>query len=404
MINQEISKPVRVAIIISHPIQHFCPQYASYAHNLKWKTKVFFASTLGVDSYEDKDFKQSIRWNNLYLDQFDHLFLNDGRNLPISTALDAPELGDALSTYNPDVVVVSGYSQKFQRRAYSWAVFNKKSIFYGADSERMQKRLWWKEAIKFLFLIKYFVNVNRVLTVGNANELYYNHYGVSLRKMTRVGFSIDLKMYQSYLEQYLVHRDVVRQRLSINNNVVVLAVVGKLVKRKRQIDLIKALLLLETLSNVEYHLLVIGSGEQLSPMEQSAMELKRNKVHFMGFTHPEQLPELYSATDIYVHPSEIEPHSLAISEAIFLGCPVILSDRCGSYGPHDDVQIGTNGLIYKCGNISGLVNCIQTLGENESLRLKFSTNSKDYAQVSQKRAHGLGLEAALIAEGFKLTS
>lgn len=400
MINEITLNTIRVAIVISHPIQHFCPQYASYACNSKWKLKVFFASTLGVDTYEDIDFKQSIRWNNLYLDQFEHTFLNEGRNLPISSTLDAPDLDVALSAYNPDVVILSGYSQKFQRRAYLWAILNQKKIFYGSDSERMQKRLWWKEIIKFIFLTKYFTNINRLLTVGNANELYYSYYGVSLRKMTRVGFSIDLRMYQDYLDNYAINRDILRDRLAINKKTVVLTVVGKLIKRKRQIDLIQALLYLESLSSIEYHLLIAGSGEQLSKLEKNALKLKKNKIHFMGFIDPEQLPLLYCATDIYVHPSEIEPHSLAISEAIFLGCPVILSDRCGSYGTHDDVQIGANGLVYKCGDISALAECIKALGENEELRLQFSTNSKAYAQISQKRAHGLGLEAALIAENF----
>lgn len=396
---------IRIAIIISHPIQHFCPQYASYAAHQGWHIKVFFASTLGVDSYQDKDFGKSIQWSNLYLDQFDHIFLNNRQNHVISPYLDAPDLDQALVDYDPHVVMVSGYSQKFQRRAFSWANAHKKLIFYSADSERMHHSPWWKEIIKYPFLIQYFKKVNRVLSVGNANEFYYQHYGVPLKKMTRVGFSIDIRLYEDFSKKRTVYNEDTRQKLSIPNTAIVLSVVGKFIKRKRHIDLIQALILLEQISPLEYHLLLIGSGELQEELKATAAnKLQKNRVHFTGFVHPEQLPELYAATDIYTHPSEMEPHSLAISEAIFLGCPVVVSDRCGSYGTHDDVQQGANGFVYSCGDITALANKIKLLGENSAMRLQFSQNATNYAKMSQNRAHGLGLEAALRAEGFNLES
>ena len=62
--------------------------------------------------------------------------------------------------------------------------------------------------------------------------------------------------------------------------------------------------------------------------------------------------ECYCAADVYVHCSDNEPHSLAITEAIYCGLPVVLSDRCGSYGPTDDVQPGINGFVYRCGDVA----------------------------------------------------
>lgn len=388
----------RVAIIISHPIQHFCPQYVSYAAQKDWKTKVFFASALGAQSYVDKDFKQDIVWNNLRLEAFDHVFLNGGVAVPVNLNLDAPALEKELKEYNPDVIIVSGYSQKFQRRAFQWARKNDKVIFYSADSERHHKRAWWKEQIKYPFLLTYFKKIDRFLTVGNSNEHYYQYYNVPLRKMTRVGFSIDVIQYRNALKEYAALRAVVRERMNIPDNAVVLSVVGKLIFRKRQADLISALLTLESESKLEYHLLIIGSGPLQEELVQQAKRLSRNRVHFTDFVIPEQLPGFYAATDIYVHPSEMEPHSLAVSEAIFMKCPIIISNRCGSYGPTDDVQEGQNGFVYTCGDISALKNCIRRLAENKDLRQAFSNFSSSFAEVSQGRAHGEGLRAALRAE------
>jgi glycosyltransferase involved in cell wall biosynthesis len=63
------------------------------------------------------------------------------------------------------------------------------------------------------------------------------------------------------------------------------------------------------------------------------------------------LPAYYAVSDVYIHPPSIEPHSIAMSEAIYVGCPVVLSDRCGSFGPTDDVREGINGFVYSFAEI-----------------------------------------------------
>ena len=61
---------LRVAIVVSHPIQHFCPQYVSFAKNKNIELKVFFASALGYKKYADANFKKEISWGNLQLEKF----------------------------------------------------------------------------------------------------------------------------------------------------------------------------------------------------------------------------------------------------------------------------------------------------------------------------------------------
>ena len=99
----------KIAIIVSHPIQHFCPMYASWASLPEIELKVFFASSTGVKKYYDPNFKKEISWDILYLDKFKHEFLNNGRIIKSGPSLDAPELNDRLSLFNPDVVIVYGY-------------------------------------------------------------------------------------------------------------------------------------------------------------------------------------------------------------------------------------------------------------------------------------------------------
>src|SRR5450755_1966395 len=123
----------RLAIVVSHPIQHFCPQYASLAAHPSLEIMVFFASALGYKKYMDPDFNREISWGNLHLDEFPHRFLNDEKPLPANKDLDARDLEHELETFRPDILIVYGYFQKFQRRAYRWAKNSKVTLAYISD-------------------------------------------------------------------------------------------------------------------------------------------------------------------------------------------------------------------------------------------------------------------------------
>jgi glycosyltransferase involved in cell wall biosynthesis len=163
-------------------------------------------------------------------------------------------------------------------------------------------------------------------------------------------------------------------------------VVGKLVAWKNQDHIIDAMKLLER-DGIYVNLFVLGSGEMKEEWELKAKELKKSKVHFTGFVNIEDLPSYYAATDIYVHPASLEPHSVAVSEAVFMGCPVIISNTCGSYGDTDDVQEGRNGFVYKFGYIQELASKIERLAVDAGIRKEFEKFSHDIAFSFQQRSH-----------------
>jgi len=112
-----MANKLKIAIVVSHPIQHFCPQYESFAKNEKIELKVFFASALGFKKYTDPQFKRDISWSSLRLQNFNHVFLNGEETLPADKTLDAPALDQALVNFGPGLVVVYGYFQPVLRRA-----------------------------------------------------------------------------------------------------------------------------------------------------------------------------------------------------------------------------------------------------------------------------------------------
>ena len=57
------SSRVRLAIIVSHPIQYYVPLYKRLAHRDDLIIKVFFTWHMGGSPMEDRGFKQSVAWD-----------------------------------------------------------------------------------------------------------------------------------------------------------------------------------------------------------------------------------------------------------------------------------------------------------------------------------------------------
>jgi glycosyltransferase involved in cell wall biosynthesis len=222
--------------------------------------------------------------------------------------------------------------------------------------------------------------------MGNANEDFYKKYGVADHKMIRMHYPIDFVAYQTSYDQKELLRDKIRDEYCINENEIVITVVGKLVKWKNQDHVIEAMKLLEC-EGLYMTLFILGSGQMKEQWKQKSSGLKKSKVFFPGFVNIADLPSYYAATDIYVHPASLEPHSVAISEAIMMGCPVILSDRCGSYGDEDDVQEDKNGYVFEFGNIKALAHKIKLLAMDNERRKRYSNYSHQVAVAFQQRSH-----------------
>jgi glycosyltransferase involved in cell wall biosynthesis len=203
-------------------------------------------------------------------------------------------------------------------------------------------------------------------------------------------FPIDIAKYKVQFENRVGLRAETRLKYSISESDVVLAVVGKLVHWKNQDHIIDALVILES-QGIFLTLFILGSGETFELCKTKSAVLTRSRVLLPGFVKADELPAYYAATDLYVHPASVEPHSIAVSEAIYMGCPVILSDRCGSYGPSDDVQEGKNGLVYPFGDVGRLAERIKQLLD-PATRESFGRHSHEISSGFQHRAHYQVLE------------
>lgn len=383
----------KIAIVVSHPIQHFCPQYASWSRGDGYTIKVFFASRHGLDAYHDKNFATKIQWSGLRLD-FPHVFLPGSEERSLSASIDCLQLTAELGLYRPDAVIVYGYRQPLQRRAIAWAKSKGLRLIMIADSELRQHRSVFKSLIKKVVVPNIFKKIDLFMTVGDSNEQYYRKYGVQDDKLIRSFFPIDVVRFDSVYQHRLESRETLRSELGIPPQETVVLNVGKHVSWKRQIDIVQASKRIQEAGhNVTF--VLVGVGPEHERLKESAVRQGVGGVIFAGFIPPDKLAAYYSASDIYAHPSAKEPHSLAISEAIYMGLPVIVSDRCGSFGPTDDVQTGVNGCVYPCGDVEKFVSALLRMKTEKHIVSEFSIRSRQLGISHQSLAHGDALKSAI---------
>src|SRR5687767_6016735 len=71
---RRVERP-RVAVINTHPIQHFAPLWAEIARQGEVALKVLFCSDWGVKEYRDPGFDRTFRWDVELLSGYDYEIL-----------------------------------------------------------------------------------------------------------------------------------------------------------------------------------------------------------------------------------------------------------------------------------------------------------------------------------------
>lgn len=387
-----------MAVVVSHPIQYFCPQYASWTRLPGVEPRVFFASRHGLDPYFDPGFSRSVNWADLTF-EFPHEFLPGAEGRPANAAIDAPGLEPALAAFDPHCIVVNGYAQRLARRALSWARKSAIPVLMFTDSQLLPKRSCARRALKALVLPPLLRRVDRFLTTGDANEAYLRRYGVANGRFVRSSYPLDVASLDRALEARAPARAAVRRAHGVPAEHAVLLMAGKLVPWKRQCDLIAAANRLEG-ARKDVTVILAGSGTDEPALRRLARRDGPGGVVFAGFVQPRDLANYYCAADVYVHCAEREAYGVAVSEAVYAGLPAVVSDRCGCQGSSDVARPGVNAHVYPCADVAALTAALTRLLDCPERLAAMGRASKRIGRDIQRRAHGDALLQALDGLGL----
>ena len=100
----------------------------------------------------------------------------------------------------------------------------------------------------------------------------------------------------------------------------------------------------------EVNLMIVGDGPYLKDLQAAAK--KQDRIHFAGRMGYRQLPEVYSAADLFIFPSTTDTFGMAVLEAQSCGVPALVSDQGG---PQEIVEDHQTGFVVKAGSVPSWV-------------------------------------------------
>ena len=138
--------------------------------------------------------------------------------------------------------------------------------------------------------------------------------------------------------------------------------------------LIYALLILQSISNVGFKIVFIGSGYSQIKHLVNQLEIS-HLVTFKFISHKKitdyrnltlpshEMVRIYQSSHCFISPSLIEGFPNAVAEAMALGLPVIGSNTPGN---QDLIKDNTTGLLYDAGDSENLAYAMKTLLEDKN--------------------------------------
>ena len=356
---------VRLAYLVSHPIQYQAPMLRRLAQEPWVDLTVFFGSNFSVKGYNDRGFGVEVKWDVPLLEGYRQEFLPAFRDngtasvlSPISRGL-LSRLRGSKSQPPFDVLWVHGYSTANSLLAMLAARFLGIPVLVRAESWLSDRpRTGLKLAVKRLYFAGLGLMIDGVLAVGSRNAEYWRHYLGHDFPLFLVPYAVDNEYFQQRCTAAVPQRDALRAELALAPGRPVILFASKLQKRKHCDDLIAAYakLLADPGKGPEPYLVIVGDGEERKSLEAQAAATGLESIRFCGFRNQSELPRFLDLCDVFVLPSQHEPWGLIVNEAMNAGRAIIVSDDVGCQ--LDLITDGVQGCVYRVRDIDALTHAL----------------------------------------------
>jgi glycosyltransferase involved in cell wall biosynthesis len=391
---------IRVAYLVTHPIQYQAPLLRRIAKEPGICLKVFFASDVSVGSFHDFDFSTSVQWDVPLLDAYDYEFLPAlGSTQRVSTLRPFSRgLGSRLRAGRFSALWVHGYARPQHWVAMRMAKrLGMKVLLRDEATAIGTKRGSARRLAKQGFFAWLRHTVDAFLTIGTMNREYYRHHGVDEARMFAMPYAVDNQFFRLCVQKAAPYREQLRKSLMLEVNRPVVLFVGKLIERKRPGDLLEAYAQMVKAGGpgaVSY-LLYIGEGKLRPQLEARAAALRLDSVRFLGFKNQSELPAFYDLCDVFVMPTVYEPWGLVVNEVMNAGRAVVISDEVGC--GLDLVQDGVNGMVFPARDIIGLRRTLSEILADPARLAEMGMKSLERISQWSFEEDVQGLRAALMA-------
>ncbi len=369
---------IRLAHIVSHPIQYFAHRYRFIARRSEGTFHVFFGSRMGLEQYYDREFGQTFSWKMPILDGYSSSFPGGKEEA------DGAQILQALDAFDPAAVWIHGYSDRWTRAAWKWARAHRRPVFLSGDSNirKERRRPFWKRLIKQIVLRPFFRTVSGFLTVGEANEAYYASLGVPFRRFIRFPFTTDPALFDAAAENRERIREEARRRWGIPSEGCVGLWCGKITALKRPLDYVEALRRAREGNGPGPAVWALFAGDGALRREVERRLAKEQLAGgCTGFLNVDEVAQAYAAADFLAHTCDRESYGLVAVEAARMGLPMIVPAAMGAVGKSDAARPGENAWIFEDGDVKELARWLRRMALQPAERARMGAAS---ARISEE--------------------
>lgn len=210
--------------------------------------------------------------------------------------------------------------------------------------------------------------VDKFIVVSDSlQDILMAQHGIAPSKVIRIYNGIELDQYKPNPEP----NETIRKEFLIREDEFVVGTVGRLTYEKGYEFLLKSVsMVLEACPKTKF--VFVGDGSLKLELENLARELRIfQNCMFVGFR--DDIPEILSSFDVFVLPSIMEGHPIAILEAMAMAKPIVASDI---NGVREQIENGRTGILVPPGDPQALAESINQMLQNRTQAKKLGTEAR----------------------------
>lgn len=364
----------RLGILTTHPVQYQVPWFRALA-DAGVDLTVYYCQI--PDSRQQGDgFGVSFQWDIPLLDGYTYKVLPNVARVPSLTRFngcDTPGINEVVRSGRFDVFVVNGWVVRSCLQLLVACRMHGVPCVVRGESNSLRQRPWATRFLHRVLLSQYAA----VLAIGRRSQEFYLANGVPSHRIFSTPYCVDNAHFSGAADRFRQERQERRARWGIAQEACVFLFSGKLIAKKRPLDIIEGLArcIAGGVSAKQVHLLVVGDGDLMA--ECRSLSGRRGvPVSFTGFLNQSEIPCAYACSDCLVLPSDDgETWGLVVNEAMACGLPAIVSDHVGCQA--DLVEEGVTGSVFPVGDVDALGRAMTGMMGNREMRENMGANAKE---------------------------
>ena len=245
---------------------------------------------------------------------------------------------------------------------------------------------------------KLVIRISGLPRLNIFRKVYWKFFGKNVYKVTcpTIATLEKLKLLNIFDQKklHLLHDPVISPKTIVYKknepiepkyvNKKIIVAIGRLTKQKNFSLLLHSFALIKKKYS-DYHLLILGSGEEENKLKRIILNLDiSNDVHLLGF---EENPYKYlNKAECFILSSLWEDPGFVLLEAAYLNIPIIASN-CPN-GPEEILQNGSGGFLFKNNNQNELIEAFDKFSQVSKTDLKTKKIiAKKYSKKFTKFIH-----------------